>query len=329
MKMNRVALLALVPALYACGGGDSSPAPVVGSSPTPSPTPTPSPSPTPTPTPSSGFVRTADIVYGAGPTTGGQMPLFLDFYSPDASCASPRPTVIFVHGGGFVGGSRRGANVEAIAQELNQRGINLASIQYRLQGDMPQISAEFASFENGFRTIANGEPSERITAFTAAVEDAVRALRWTQDNADQYCIQPDRIGLWGSSAGAYTVLHAAYSLDEFSIQRPAIRVVVDYWGGLFRDTDLEANEPPLFILHGTSDATVPFSEATELTERADGVGTPVTLYSVIGGGHDFNGSGFFEVEVDGQSIAAKTAEFVSEHLRDGGSPVYEKRELQR
>lgn len=257
------------------------------------------------------------------------MPLFLDFYSPAATCASPRPTVIFVHGGGFVSGSRKGANVEAIAQELNLRGINLASIQYRLQGDMPQISSEFASFEDGFRAIATSDQSARVTAFTAAVEDAVRALRWTQDNAAQYCIQPDRIGLWGSSAGAYTVLHAAYSLDEFSINRPAIRVVVDYWGGLFRDTDLEANEPPLFILHGTLDTTVPFSEATELEARASSVGTPFTFYSIIGGGHDFTGSGIFEVEVDGQSIVAKTAQFVSDHLREGGSPVYEKREFPR
>lgn len=237
--------------------------------------------------------------------------------------------MIFVHGGGFTGGSRKGANVEAIAQELAAQGINLASIQYRLQGNLPQISSEFADFESDFQALVTTQPPERITAFVAAVEDTVRALRWTQDNASQFCIDRDRLGIWGSSAGAYIVLHTAYSLDEYAIQRPAIRVVVDYWGGLFRDSDLEANEAPVFVLHGSSDATVAYSEAIQLTDRAASVGTPFTLYSIIGGGHDFVGSGFFEVKVDGQSLAAKTATFVAEHLRDGGTPVYERREATR
>ena len=270
-----------------------------------------------------------DIQYGAGSTATGNLPLLLDFYSPNLPCTSPRPTVIFVHGGGFTGGSRKGANVEAIAQELAARGINLASIQYRLQGNLPQISSEFADFESDFQALVTTQPPERITAFVAAVEDTVRALRWTQDNASQFCIDRDRLGIWGSSAGAYTVLHTAYSLDEYAIQRPAIRVVVDYWGGLFRDSDLETNEAPVFVLHGTSDATVAYSEAIQLTDRAASVGTPFTLYSIIGGGHDFVGSGFFEVKVDGQSLAAKTATFVAEHLRDGGTPVYERREATR
>lgn len=270
-----------------------------------------------------------DIQYGTGSTVAGNLPLLLDFYRPDLPCTSPRPTVIFVHGGGFTGGSRKGANVEAIAQELASRGINLASIQYRLQGNLPLISPEFANFESDFQALVTTQPPERVTAFVAAVEDTVRALRWTQDNASQFCIDRDRLGMWGSSAGAYTVLHTAYSLDEYAIQRPAIGVVVDYWGGLFRDTDLESGEAPAFVLHGTADATVAYAEAVQLTDRAASVGTPFTLYSIVGGGHDFTGSGFFEVKVDGQSLAAKTAEFVAQHLRDGGTPVYERREVPR
>ncbi len=313
---------ALALMLAGCGGDDNSGPPPVGGAPTPSPTPT----PTPTPTPSS-FVASTNISYGAGPVVGGSIPLLLDLYRPQLACDAPRPTVIFVHGGGFVGGSRTGANVDVIASELTRRGINLISIDYRLQGDNPVTSSEFAAFEGDFRALNTAEPAERVTAFTAAVEDAVRAMRWADANAATYCIDPQRFGLWGSSAGAYTVLHAAYALDDYAIPRPPVRVVVDYWGGLFRDPDLEAGEPPLFVLHGTNDPTVAYTEATQITDRAQAIGVPFTFYTSVGGGHGFESTGFFDVLVDGESIAGKTANFVDAHMRTGGQPVYERRDF--
>jgi acetyl esterase/lipase len=271
----------------------------------------------------------ANIKYGDGPTLAGSIPLLLDFYRPNQPCNVARPTVVFVHGGGFQSGSRKGGNVTAMADELAPLGINLISIQYRLQGDNPAISTEFAAFERDYQAMGSNEPAERIRAFTAAVEDTVRTLRWMQSNASQFCIDPNRIGLWGSSAGAYTVLHAGYALDRYNIQRPVPRVIVDYWGGLFRDSDLEAGEAPLFVLHGTADATVAYSEATQITDRAAIVRVPHTFYTVIGGGHDYQGIGFATVSVDGQSLTKKTAAFVDAHMRTNGTPVYERRELPR
>jgi acetyl esterase/lipase len=260
---------------------------------------------------------------------GGAKTLLLDIYRPDASCTAPRPTVIYVHGGAFQVGSRSGANVDAIAQALNARGMNLLSISYRLQGDNPVIGSEFAQFERDFQALNTTEPPARVTAFTAAVEDATRALRWAVDNAASWCIDPQRFGVWGGSAGAYTVMHVAYSLDEYAIPRPPVRVAVDYWGGLFRDSDMETGEPPLFVLHGTADPTVPFRAAEQLTAQAQRVGVPFSFYAVIGGGHGYDDSGFFVLRVDGQSIADKTAIFIDAHMRDGGVPVYERRDIPR
>lgn len=316
-NVTRIICLPILLALAACGGDDQAT--------TPTATAPPASVPPPTPTPTQPFILSADIRYGDGPTTRGAIPLLLDLYQPNQSCTERRPTVMFVHGGGFTGGSRKGASVEAIASELAPLGINLVSIQYRLEGNSPTISPEFARFESDYRNLVTGLTPARTRAFVAAVEDSVRALRWMQNNANQFCIDPANVGLWGSSAGAFTVLHVAYSLNPYGITRPEPRVVVDYWGGLFRDSDIEANEAPLFVLHGTADATVPFSEATELTARARQVGVPFTFYSITNGGHDFNGSGFFVRRVDGQSIAKRTADFVSAHLRIGGMPLYENR----
>lgn len=327
---QRALAAALALTLAACGGEDSGAPPPTGGTPTPSPTPAPTPTPSPTPTPPpTGVVQTPSITYGSGAVVGGTQTLQLDIYRPDAPCTAPRPTVLYVHGGGFVGGSRRGGNVDAIAQALANRGINLVSISYRLQGDNPVIGSEFAQFHADFQALNTTEPGARVTAFTAAVEDATRALRWAEANAATYCIDPQRFGVWGGSAGAFTVMHVAYSLDEYAIPRPPVRVAVDYWGGHFRVADMEAGEPPLFVMHGTADSTVPYARATELTARAQAVGVPFTLYSIIGGEHDFNGSGFFVLTVDGQSIADKTAIFVDAHMRAGGMPVYERRDIPR
>ena len=212
---------------------------------------------------------------------------------------------------------------------LAARGINLVSISYRLQGDNPVIGSEFAQFHEDFQSLNTTEPPARVTAFTAAVEDATRALRWAEANVGAWCIDPQRFGVWGSSAGAFTVMHVAYTLDEYTIPRPPVRVAVDYWGGHFRVADMEAGEPPLFVMHGTADSTVPYLRAVELTDRAQAVGVPFTLYSIIDGEHDFNGSGFFVLTIDGQSISDRTAAFIDAHMRPGGMPVYERRDIPR
>ena len=187
-------------ALAGCGGGDAPPPTVI----TPSPSPTPSPTPTPTPTSTSGTVIvTSDIQYGEGATRSGDIPLFLDLYQPDEACSTNRPTVVFVHGGGFVGGNKRSESLTAIAEEMTARSINVVSIQYRLD---PQDLIPGPAYQDILdQGIANGtiDPSEeRLDAIFSAFEDTVLALNFLNDNQNELCIDTGRIAYWGSSAGA-------------------------------------------------------------------------------------------------------------------------------
>ncbi len=275
----------------------------------------------PTPT---GYVMDPNVQYGTGPTKSGSIPLLLDVYQPDQPCTVPRPTMMYVHGGAFQSGSKRGARIASFAEELASFGINMVSIDYRLVRDEAVISPEFARFAADYRALIPTETDEKMNAFAAAAEDAVRAMRWMQNNASRYCIDANRIGLWGGSAGSYTVMHVAYSLNAYGIQRPTPRVVVNNWGALARDTDIETGEAPLFVLHGTSDDVVAYSEAIELAERARSVGVPYTFYTVTGGEHDYSGIAFATLSLNGQSMLRTTALFVNAHLT-GGTPVYETR----
>lgn len=111
-----------------------------------------------------------DIEYGKG----GGKPLTLDLYRPK-DAEGKLPLVVFIHGGGWRGGDKARAPVVQIVP----RGYVGASINYRLSGE---------------------------ATFPAAVEDCKCAIRFLRANADKYGIDPERIGVWGSSAGGHLSL---------------------------------------------------------------------------------------------------------------------------
>ena len=320
-----IASVALI-AMAGCGGDDASvasnAAPVSVPSPTPSPSPSPSPTPTPTPTGTSQRV-TSDIQYGVGATSSGSIPLLLDLYEPDEPCASPRPLVLFVHGGGFTGGDKVSGNALFRAEQMNARGFNFVSINYRLDPDDPLPSAEFEAVVQDVIDDGFGDATDpRLDAIAAAFEDTVTALNFLRDNQDTFCTDTSRLAYWGSSAGAFTVLQVAYGLNQFGIDRPEPAVVIDYWGALLRASDLEVAEAPFLVIHGTQDNTVDYQEAVNLTNQAQTVGVSHSFYTVIGAGHGGRATGIDVNEVNGQTLHELTFDFVEAHLT-GGTPVYE------
>jgi len=100
--------------------------------------------------------------------------MHLDLYVPKS--AGPHPTLLTVHGGGWLGGSKR--YFRDIAVLLANRGYAVANVEYRL--------AEEAKFPG-------------------AVEDVAAAVRWLRSNSSKYSIDPDRIGAVGGSAGGHLV----------------------------------------------------------------------------------------------------------------------------
>lgn len=328
LKIKTGGLIAAVAALglSACGGGGGTPTPTATASPTPSPSPSPTPTPTPTPTPpptGAGQAVTSDIQYGQGATANGDIPLLLDLYQPDEACTANRPLVFFVHGGGFTGGDKVSGNAIFRAEQMNARGFNFVSINYRLDPDEPLPSTQFVNVVDDVLADGFGDPNDpRLDAIAAAFEDMVTALNFLRANEDQFCTDTSRLAYWGSSAGAFTVLQVAYGLNQFGIDRPEPDVVIDYWGALIRPFDLEVAEAPLFVIHGTADNTVDYQNSVDLTNRANLVGVPHAFYTVIGAGHGGRATGIDTNMVDGQTLHELTFDFIEAHLTDG-MPVYQ------
>jgi acetyl esterase/lipase len=98
----------------------------------------------------------------------------LDFYQSKSS--QPAPVIIYIHGGGFVGGDKRSVN-SAVLQDALDAGISLAAIHYR--------------FVDGDQTL-----------FPVPQHDGARAVQFIRSQAKDWNVDPARIACYGGSAGA-------------------------------------------------------------------------------------------------------------------------------
>jgi acetyl esterase/lipase len=138
---------------------------------------------------------------------GEQKNQAMDIYLPNDG-DGPYPAVLFLHGGAWISGNRADKQVAPFFKGLS-RGFAVISVGYRL--------APRAKYpENLF--------------------DVKSALRWLYENAATYLIDPQRIALAGSSAGAQLALMAAFTQGVPVFEGAPIgdtcpiRAVVDQFG---------------------------------------------------------------------------------------------------
>lgn len=112
--------------------------------------------------------------YASVPAAGTELRLHLDLLLPDPAPDRPVPVVIYLHGGGWRFGQRSEAMYPWLNTLLAAHGFATAAVTYRLTDEAP---------------------------FPAQIHDAKAAVRWLRANAETYGLDPDRIGVWGDSAG--------------------------------------------------------------------------------------------------------------------------------
>jgi acetyl esterase/lipase len=136
----------------------------------------------------------------------------LDVYLPDSE-TGPFPVIVFVHGGGFLGGSKNYGALAPILGSVSQ-GYALISVEYRLSME---------------------------ATWPAGVHDVKCALRFITAHADDLGIDPDRIVLWGNSAGGAIVNTVVATLtsgrvDDLSLghrdARPRVAALVSWFAVL-------------------------------------------------------------------------------------------------
>ncbi len=221
-----------------------------------------------------------------------------DLYFPKEIPKGARlPAVLIIHGGGFNDGDK------GKGREVNY-GVNLAlagyvgmSINYKLRKMTGQVT------------------------WPQNLHDCKTAVRWLRKNADRLHIDPERIGVMGSSAGGnlaamLALTRPADGLDPagpYAEYSTRVSCAVDFYGAvdllnyhdvkMFAKTREEAPEiykkaspvtyaykeaPPVLMLHGTGDDTVNVSQSETLAAALKAVGAPHELIVIPDAPHTFH-----------------------------------------
>ena len=224
--------------------------------------------------------------------------LNFDIYMPALEFESKKVVFLYVHGGGFSGGDRSGG--KSFCTRLAKYGYAAISMSYRLtrKGTKTGFGCECAA-------------NDKLATFQAAVEDVQDATAYLIQNREQFGIDPQKIILGGSSAGAETVLNAAYQppycygLDSGPVSYAGVISMAGAIPDLVKVYG-ESAIPSMFF-HGTCDNLVPYASAPHhycketdagyiilhggysIAEKFRELGKPYWLVTICGGAHEWAG----------------------------------------
>jgi acetyl esterase/lipase len=248
--------------------------------------------------------KTSDIVYGQAVNSSGALQdLTLDLYEPSGDTEEFRPVYIWAHGGFHKRGDKRNDGPYA---DYASRGWVTLSINYRLCPACPDGAAGILS---------SSDPVTASELFIAAARDDQHdmqaAVRWVRANAARLRIDAGRISVGGYSAGAETALTTAFnSYDPGNSGNPGypsdVAAAVSHAGvyqfgspvdcpgtnlctlyGTIGPTpnSLTTEEPPVAMIHGTNDMTLPFPVILPACALTTALLNVCEITPVVGAGH--------------------------------------------
>jgi len=197
----------------------------------------------------------------------------LDLAMPTERSAARRPAIVYIHGGGWTKGDKRGQGIGAVLNYAAQGYVSV-SVNYRLDVDK-----------------------------RACIEDVKCAVRWLRAHAQKYNVDPKRIGAAGNSAGAHLALMLAVCpvsaglegdgpFQDYSSQVQAAHcsstpIMPRFRRGKGINQDVSkiqpmsyvsAHVPPLYFIHGTADEKAPVRYVDEFVKALREAGAKDITY---------------------------------------------------
>lgn len=232
--------------------------------------------------------------------------LAFDLYMPQMTEASP-PLIVWVHGGAWRFGSRE--SVEVI--DLVQHGFAIASVSYRLspvaafpaqihdiKGAIRYLRANAARYGyDGAHIVAAGPSAGAHLAALAAVTNGSAVHEGT---VGEYLDTSSDVQALVSYFGASNLTSILDQSTPFglSVRVPSLELLLG--GAIDERTELarqaspvfyvDAQDPPMYLLHGDQDPQMPINQTHELHGAAKAAGIRVVFDVVHGarhGGPDF------------------------------------------
>ena len=233
---------------------------------------------------------------------------YLDLYTPRRRSEKPLPVLVYIHGGGWMGGRHRDGMGRLVHFVDNHRYAGV-SVGYRLSDE---------------------------ATWPAQVHDCKAAIRWIRGNAERFNLDPDRIVVWGTSAGGHlaSMLGVSGEVEELegelgSHRKESSRVsgVINFYGPAElaamqgqtpRGGPIDHNSPnspeskllggpvqemadaarqasprswvsaddaPMLLVHGDADQLVPCLQSVDFHQSLQDAGVDAALLRIAGGAH--------------------------------------------
>ena len=168
-----------------------------------------------------------------------------------------------------------------VAQALNARGVAAFVLKYRLMPTAP----DWAEFNKGNPLTAPSPGAKpgappALPPVTLPLEDAAAAFKLVRARAQEWNIDPKRIGMMGFSAGAGTTMAATLQSTEI---KPAF--IAPIYGSL-RHVEVPADAPPMFVALAADDPLFGKSDFALISDWQK-AGRPVEFHLYQNGGHGF------------------------------------------
>ncbi len=244
------------------------------------------------------FRSVREVVYNRVDGTA----LTADIFQPATEAIAP--VVLMIHGGAWSSGDKW--HLHDHARELAQEGYVAITINYRLA------------------------PLHKIDK---QIDDCRAALQWLTKSSSKYSFDPNRVAVWGYSAGAHLAcmlatcptseapkIHAVIAggtpcdFENIPPESPVLSMVM---GGtrkqvphIYHDVSplnfVNEKCPPTMFFHGTADALVPQSTSRKMHEALKAKGVESEYVSIEGKGH-------LTTFIDNKA-RRKAIEFLNKHL---------------
>ena len=220
-----------------------------------------------------------------------------------------RPALVFIHGGGWVGGSPASFNQHCTY--FASRGLVTFAVQYRL-----------------LKSKSKDSP-------LVCVQDAKSAMRWVRSRAEEFGIDPDRIGAAGGSAGGHLAAFCGMvegkddPEDDLSVSpKPAALVLFNpvfnngpgQWGHArvgdqYKEFspahNITRDDPPTVIFLGSKDHLISVETTREFQSALEKFDIPCEFHVYEGQGHGFyhygkaNGQNYYKTVTAADRFLAK------------------------